>query len=99
MADGASFSTSLRPEAHHMPRSVRGHADAALTPGVAHRRHAVPVAGCDDATGCCKGLPKTSGRGEMPQFAVLIYSDDSAHEPDKTAATSDEITLCDEHAV
>lgn len=35
----------------------------------------------------------------MPQFAVLIYSDDSAHEPDKTAATSDEITLCDEHAV
>lgn len=35
----------------------------------------------------------------MPQFAVLFCSDDSAHEPDKTAATSDEITLCDEHAV
>jgi hypothetical protein len=35
----------------------------------------------------------------MPQFAVLIYSDDSAHEPDKTAATSDEIAVCDEHAV
>ncbi|GEP36071.1 hypothetical protein NSZ01_38390 [Nocardioides szechwanensis] len=34
----------------------------------------------------------------MPQFAVLIYSDDSAHEPDKTAATSDEIAVCDEHA-
>jgi hypothetical protein len=34
----------------------------------------------------------------MPQFAVLIYSDDSAHEPDKTAATSDEIATCDEHA-
>ena len=35
----------------------------------------------------------------MPQFAVLIYSDDSAHQPDKTAATSDEIATCDEHAV
>lgn len=35
----------------------------------------------------------------MPQFAVLIYSDDSAHEPDKTAATSDDIAICDEHAV
>jgi len=34
----------------------------------------------------------------MPQFAVLIYSDDSAHEPDKTAATSDEIAICDDHA-
>ncbi len=35
----------------------------------------------------------------MPQFAVLIYNDDSAHESDKTAATSDEIAICDEHAV
>jgi hypothetical protein len=35
----------------------------------------------------------------MPQFAVLIYSDDSAHEPDKTAAASDEIAVCDQHAV
>lgn len=35
----------------------------------------------------------------MPQFAVLIYSDDSAHEPDKTADTSAEITVCDEHAI
>ncbi len=35
----------------------------------------------------------------MPQFAVLIYSDDSAHEPDKTADTSAEITACDEHAI
>lgn len=34
----------------------------------------------------------------MPQFAILIYSDDSAHEPDKTAATSDDIAICDEHA-
>jgi hypothetical protein len=34
----------------------------------------------------------------MPQFAVLIYSDDSAHEPGRTAATSDEIAICDEHA-
>ena len=34
----------------------------------------------------------------MPQFAVLIYSDDSAHEPDKTAATSDQIAICDDHA-
>lgn len=34
----------------------------------------------------------------MPQFAVLIYSDDSAHEPDETAATSAEIAVCDEHA-
>lgn len=35
----------------------------------------------------------------MPQFAVLIYSEDSAHEPDKTATTSNAITVCDEHAV
>ena len=35
----------------------------------------------------------------MPQFAVLIYSDDSAHQPDETAATSDGIAVCDEHAV
>jgi hypothetical protein len=35
----------------------------------------------------------------MPQFAVLIYSDDSAHEPGRTAATSDDIAVCDEHAV
>ncbi len=35
----------------------------------------------------------------MPQFAVLIYSDDSAHEPDESAATSDEIAICDDHAV
>ena len=35
----------------------------------------------------------------MPQFAVLIYSDDSAHDPGKTAATSAEIAECDEHAV
>jgi hypothetical protein len=34
----------------------------------------------------------------MPQFAVLIYSDDSAHEPDKTADTSDDIAVCDAHA-
>lgn len=35
----------------------------------------------------------------MPQFAVLIYNDDSAHESDNTASTSDEIAICDEHAV
>lgn len=35
----------------------------------------------------------------MPQFAVLIYSDDSAHEPDQTAATSDDIAVCDAHAL
>jgi hypothetical protein len=35
----------------------------------------------------------------MPQFAVLIYSDDSAHEPDRTAATSDDIAVCDDHAL
>lgn len=34
----------------------------------------------------------------MPQFAVLIYSDDSAHEPEQTAATSAEIATCDDHA-
>ena len=34
----------------------------------------------------------------MPQFAVLIYSDDSAHEPDKTAVNSEEIATCDDHA-
>lgn len=34
----------------------------------------------------------------MPQFAVLIYSDDSAHEADETAETSAEIAVCDEHA-
>ncbi|MCW2817207.1 MAG: YCII-related domain protein [Nocardioides sp.] len=35
----------------------------------------------------------------MPQFAVLIYSDDSAHEPDESAETSAEIAVCDEHAI
>ncbi len=35
----------------------------------------------------------------MPQFAVLIYSDDSAHEPDETADTSAEIAVCDDHAI
>jgi len=34
----------------------------------------------------------------MPQFAVLIYSDDSAHEPDRTADTSADIAVCDTHA-
>jgi hypothetical protein len=34
----------------------------------------------------------------MPHFAVLIYADDSAHEPDKSADTSDEIAICDDHA-
>ena len=34
----------------------------------------------------------------MPQFAVLIYSDDSAHEPHETADTSDDIAVCDAHA-
>lgn len=34
----------------------------------------------------------------MPQFAVLIYSDDSAHEADRTADTSADIAVCDEHA-
>lgn len=35
----------------------------------------------------------------MPQYAVLIYSDDSAHRPDETGATSAEIAVCDEHAL
>ncbi|MEQ7846704.1 YciI family protein [Nocardioides kribbensis] len=35
----------------------------------------------------------------MPQFAVLIYSDDSAHEPGRTAKTSSEIATCDDHAL
>jgi len=34
----------------------------------------------------------------MPDVAVLIYSDDSAHAPDKSAATSDDIANCDDHA-
>jgi hypothetical protein len=34
----------------------------------------------------------------MPQFAVLIYSDDSAHDPGRTAADSEDIAVCDEHA-
>lgn len=34
----------------------------------------------------------------MPQYAVLIYSDDSAHEPDESAATSEDIAVCDDHA-
>jgi hypothetical protein len=35
----------------------------------------------------------------MPLFAVLIYSEDSAHEPDRTADTSAKIAECDDHAV
>lgn len=42
---------------------------------------------------------EVSGKGTMPQFAVLIYSDDSAHEPDQTADTSAEISVCDDHAI
>lgn len=34
----------------------------------------------------------------MPQFAVLIYSDDSAHEPGRTAESSEDIAVCDDHA-
>ena len=34
----------------------------------------------------------------MPQFAVLIYSDDSAHELGTTAVDSEEIAICDDHA-
>ena len=34
----------------------------------------------------------------MPQYAVLIYSGDSAHAPGATAETSEEIAACDEHA-
>lgn len=35
----------------------------------------------------------------MPQFAVLIYDEDSAHEHGGTAATKDEIAVCDDHAL
>ena len=35
----------------------------------------------------------------MPGSAILIYSDDSAHRPDETGATSAEIAVCDEHAL
>ena len=31
----------------------------------------------------------------MPQYAVLVYADDSAHAPD---ATPEETALCDQHA-
>lgn len=34
----------------------------------------------------------------MPQYAVLIYSSDSAHAPGETAQTSEEVAACDEHA-
>ncbi len=34
----------------------------------------------------------------MAQYAVLIYSTDSAHDPDATAETSEEVAACDEHA-
>lgn len=34
----------------------------------------------------------------MAQFAVLIYSDDSAHAPGATAETSEEVASCDDHA-
>ena len=34
----------------------------------------------------------------MPQYAVLIYSGDSAHAPGATAETSEEVAACDEHA-
>ncbi len=34
----------------------------------------------------------------MPQYAVLIYDDDSAHAPGATADTSEEVAACDEHA-
>lgn len=34
----------------------------------------------------------------MPQFAVLIYSDDSAHAPGATAENSEDVAACDEHA-
>ena len=34
----------------------------------------------------------------MSQYAVLIYSDDSAHAPGTTAQTSDEVGVCDAHA-
>lgn len=35
----------------------------------------------------------------MAQYAVLIYSNDSAHAPGATAETSQEVAACDEHAV
>ena len=35
----------------------------------------------------------------MTQYAVLIYSDDSAHDPERSAETSPEIAVCDEHAI
>ena len=34
----------------------------------------------------------------MPQYAVLIYSSDSAHALGATAETSGEVAACDEHA-
>lgn len=34
----------------------------------------------------------------MPQYAVLIYSADSAHAPGATAESSEELAACDEHA-
>lgn len=34
----------------------------------------------------------------MPQFAVLIYSRDSAHAPGEDASTSADIAECDDHA-
>ena len=34
----------------------------------------------------------------MAQYAVLIYSNDSAHSPDATAETSEEVAACDDHA-
>lgn len=34
----------------------------------------------------------------MAQYAVLIYSKDSAHAPDATAETSEEVAACDAHA-
>jgi hypothetical protein len=34
----------------------------------------------------------------MAQYAVLIYSVDSAHSPDASADTSPEVATCDEHA-
>lgn len=35
----------------------------------------------------------------MAQYAVLTYSNDSAHAPGATAETSEEVAACDEHAV
>lgn len=34
----------------------------------------------------------------MPLFAVLIYANDSAHEPGQSAETSEDIATCDAHA-